>query len=194
MKSHESRITRELPASGRYLQDFLHMTATAALCALLIGQPAQADEPVKMFNQLPTPGVLADTLFPVQYRSIKFNNVAQEESASQTFGMLINFEYDSTAIVDDSLPYLDSVGQMLLMEDVQDRAVMIEGHADASGAEGYNMTLSVKRAAAIKEYIVGTYGINPDRLVVSGKGEQELLDQTDPYAAINRRVQFSAAN
>ena len=193
MNSRKSLNKRKVPGFTRNLRCFARTTACAAL-ALLLTQQAMANEEVRIFDQPPSAGELADILFPMTYRSIVFNNDAQEKPVSQDFGMLINFEYDSTVIVADSLPYLDSVGQMLNMEDIKDRSVVIEGHTDATGTETYNKHLSEQRAVAVKQYLVGVYDIDPGRLLVGGKGEQELLDRTDPEAAINRRVQFSAVN
>lgn len=193
MKDTVIKLKPELCTGTLKLRHFMRASALVAL--LMLGQNAIANEPVKIFEAPPTPGELADMLFPMTYRSIVFNDdTPQPEVPSQSFGMLINFEYDSTVIVGESLPYLDSVGQMLNMEDLQGRTVMIEGHTDANGGDMYNMTLSQKRAMAVKQYLVGVYNVDPERLLISGKGEQELYDQVDPSAAINRRVQFSAVN
>ena len=71
--------------------------------------------------------------------------------------------------------------------------VTIEGHADALGTNEYNLALGQRRAAAIRDYLVGT-GIATDRLVVLSKGETELLcsEDTDACHARNRRGHFIA--
>jgi len=47
--------------------------------------------------------------------------------------------------------------------------VMIEGHTDSLGSEGYNHGLSQRRADAVKSYLI-EHGIAPRRLPALGKG------------------------
>ncbi len=165
------------------------------------------DGQMKIYSQPPSPKELADILFPKRYRSIVLKEdtatipaqpIANESTLAYTqpsqetnmFGLLINFEYDSTTIVAPSLPLLDSVGEMMNLEKTHDQAIIIEGHADAIGSDDYNQGLSERRARAIKRYLVSVFSIAPNRLVVIGKGEQELYDKNEPANAINRRVVF----
>ena len=65
----------------------------------------------------------------------------------------------------------------------------VEGHTDASGSADFNLTLSKKRAYAVREYLV-SMKIDPSRLMPVGKGETDPLPHSDPRAPENRRVQF----
>jgi outer membrane protein OmpA-like peptidoglycan-associated protein len=47
--------------------------------------------------------------------------------------------------------------------------VMIEGHTDSLGSEGYNHGLSQRRADAVKSYLIA-HGISSRRLTALGKG------------------------
>lgn len=158
------------------------------LCALLAIQPtaAFADDSDTIFTRPPTPEKLAQLLFGPKYRSA----VTPDPDAPGRFGMMINFEYNSVKIVPKSLPLLDTVGEMLQLENVSDETLVIEGHADASGPEAYNQNLSERRADAIKRYLVGTFDVPTKQLVTLGAGETDLYDREDPYHAINRRVMF----
>jgi peptidoglycan-associated lipoprotein len=71
--------------------------------------------------------------------------------------------------------------------------VTVEGHADARGTTQYNLALGQRRAAAIRDYLVGT-GIATDRLVVVSKGEEQLVcsEDTDACHDRNRRGHFIA--
>ena len=69
------------------------------------------------------------------------------------------------------------------------REVQIVGHADASGTAEANQSLSVRRAEAVKDYLVKK-GAEPGLLVVNGVGSNELLNPANPLAAENRRVQI----
>ena len=68
---------------------------------------------------------------------------------------------------------------------------MIEGYASADGEEDYNVDLSVKRAEAVLEHLIGI-GVPSTRLEVQGYGEENPIgDNEQPEGrAVNRRVQF----
>ena len=142
------------------------------------------DYPV--FIEPPAPQQLAEILYKPRYRSL------QADAADQTnaFGMMVNFVYDSTRILADSMPLLDSVGEMLKLEKVKNQVLVIEGHTDARGTELYNNNLSLRRAKAIKLYLIASFDIQPQRLVIIGQGESQLYDYDDPQGALNRRAVF----
>jgi len=60
---------------------------------------------------------------------------------------------------------------------------VLVGHTDAKGGDAYNQILSERRAAAVKEHLVRTFGIAPDRLVSYGRGKSLLKNTADPFAA-----------
>ena len=82
---------------------------------------------------------------------------------------------------------------MLRLPQAQGKRVLIVGHTDATGAEVYNQTLSERRAAAVRAYLAGRFGIPPELLLVEGEGKREPLPGLDPRAPQNRRVEFHAA-
>ena len=161
-------------------------TAFVAILLLLSAFTAVADDADTIFTRPPAPEALADLLYGPKYRSASTFG----EDAPGRFGMMINFEYNSTKIVPKSLPLLDSVGEMLRLEEVKSEVLVIEGHADAKGTDAYNRRLSERRADAIKHYLVGTFDVPPEQLVTVGEGESKLHNREDPFDAINRRVVF----
>ena len=82
--------------------------------------------------------------------------------------------------VEKSRSFLDSVAEMLLKEEYATRTLIVEGHTDAVGTESGNQRLSERRALAVKEYLVTRYGIDPFRLLPTGKGESELFKPEAP--------------
>jgi outer membrane protein OmpA-like peptidoglycan-associated protein len=70
-------------------------------------------------------------------------------------------------------------------------SVVVEGHADETGSEGYNQTLSEKRASSVVEYLI-QLGVSADRLSTKGYGETTPLtdNKTSEGRAANRRVEF----
>jgi len=51
-------------------------------------------------------------------------------------------------------------------------SISVTGHADRSGPEDYNLKLSLKRADAVREYLI-KHGITAEQITVSGRGEAE---------------------
>jgi len=103
------------------------------------------------------------------------------------FGFRINFALNSTVIPREAQSYLDAVGGLMTQE--PQVALLIKGHTDASGSDSYNQVLSEHRAAAVQDYLVRSYRIDPARVVTQGRGEAEPLTE-NPYDGKNRRVEF----
>lgn len=70
-------------------------------------------------------------------------------------------------------------------------SIAIEGHTDSVGTEALNQTLSEKRAAAVRDYLVAR-GIPTDRMTVTGLGETTPVATNDTPAGRqqNRRVEL----
>jgi outer membrane protein OmpA-like peptidoglycan-associated protein len=69
--------------------------------------------------------------------------------------------------------------------------MVIEGHTDDSGSEGFNMRLSVARAEAARQWLIEA-GIEPERVLAVGYGEERPIadNETEEGQAENRRVEF----
>ena len=80
----------------------------------------------------------------------------------------------------------------LLMENPKG-SLLIEGFASSDGDQAYNIELSVKRAEAVRNFLIGL-GVQAERLEVQGYGEDNPIgDNKLPEGrAINRRVQFKS--
>lgn len=104
---------------------------------------------------------------------------------------LILFDYDSAAIKAESLPLLQLYGNVL-QEELKDTVLVIAGHTDNIGSDEYNLTLSQKRAEAIKHFLVTEFEIAERRLFVKfyGKSKPVADNETDEGRAQNRRVEF----
>ncbi len=155
--------------------------------AMLDAQDLSKDD---IYTKAPSPQEIADKLYKPRYRAIVTNKDTAQQKAENLFAMLINFEFDSTKILPHSYPLLDSVGQMMNLKSVGQKKIIIEGHTDAIGDSDYNLLLSQRRAQAIKNYLGIHFGVAPERMMITGKGETELYDAKSPHNEINRRVQF----
>ena len=65
------------------------------------------------------------------------------------------------------------------------------GHTDSDGSEEYNQALSIRRANAVKDFMVSE-GIDASIIDVSGKGELSPIadNRTREGRALNRRVEI----
>jgi outer membrane protein OmpA-like peptidoglycan-associated protein len=165
--------------------------AAAAIAALSGLAPGSAmAEPPTLITGEPVPAQdLAQMLYPLRTRGI-----VMHEPQATPFGFLIQFEYDSAEVKPESRPYLDEVGKMMNLPQLEGKRVMIVGHADASGGELYNQRLSELRAEAIGQYLARHHGVMSGQVMTAGRGETDPMNPNDPYDARNRRVQFHPAN
>ncbi len=174
-------------------------------------------EDVKMYSdRVPSAEELSDILFsnqpqakPKQRPSVKMRSISFSSNktpkelpkveeqiqaqASQPVGLPIKFAYNSFEVLEESKPFLNAIGEMLVLPDNANQSLIIEGHTDAGGSELYNKSLSEKRAQAVKDYLRYNFNVAPNRLQVVGMGESQSLPNVNPYAAVNRRVQFRKA-
>jgi len=106
----------------------------------------------------------------------------------------IHFEFDKARILPSSYPVLDRIAQTIRRPEV--RSVVIEGHTDSVGSDEYNLKLSDRRAAAVRDYL-STHGISGTEMTSVGKGESEpvadnqINGRDNPAGRDqNRRVEF----
>ncbi len=111
------------------------------------------------------------------------------DTGPSALSLPIQFEFDSATISASAREQLTALAQGIKLLPTS-RLVVIEGHTDASGSEDYNQQLSIRRAAAVKNYLVQIHGIEARRLRDTGVGKRQPIAGTDPFAAENRRVQF----
>jgi outer membrane protein OmpA-like peptidoglycan-associated protein len=84
---------------------------------------------------------------------------------------------------------LDVFAEVLKTKQGPAKVVRIEGHADATGSEAVNATLSLRRAEAVRDYLVKG-GVDRSLLAVEGLGAKAPKIAKDPLAAENRRVEI----
>ncbi len=119
---------------------------------------------------------------------------AQVERVSEgieiTFESAFMFKLNSAEISDSSKADLASAVDVF--KKYADTKIIIEGHTDDTGSDEYNMTLSAKRANAVKDFFVAK-GISADRLSATGYGETKPKYANDSEAnrQKNRRVELA---
>jgi outer membrane protein OmpA-like peptidoglycan-associated protein len=101
----------------------------------------------------------------------------------------VQFAFDSANILAQARSQLDALAAGIKMLPAT-QSVVIEGHTDAAGSDLYNLQLSMRRAVAVKQYLIAVHGIDASRLKTEGFGEYRPINEQDGFAAENRRVQF----
>jgi outer membrane protein OmpA-like peptidoglycan-associated protein len=103
----------------------------------------------------------------------------------------IQFEFDSDRLTPQGKLDLDTFGEALIT-DLRDATVALEGHTDAVGTDDYNQSLSDRRAAAAKQYLIDSFSISSSRLSAVGMGKDNPIASNDDEAgrSKNRRVDF----
>lgn len=168
-----------------------------ACAAYAADDPSPSSRDTVFYESPPSADDLGAHLFPdsgikSRSRSITFADSQDQSEPEKSVSMPVLFHFGKTTIVEESRPFVDSVGELLLKEEYATRNLIVEGHTDAVGTESSNQRLSEQRALAIKEYLVTQYGIDPFRLFPTGKGESRLYKPEAPSDGENRRVEFLA--
>lgn len=72
-----------------------------------------------------------------------------------------------------------------------EQMIRIEGHADNTGSDSYNLDLSERRAQAVRDFLIGS-GIGAERITARGLGEAYPLasNNTEAGRQQNRRVEI----
>ena len=145
--------------------------------------------------EVPAPRA-ADVAFINRIRKTRSLSVADREQIASLakerpqIDLEINFEYNSASVTPSSEPQLHNLGKALTSSELAGAVFMLGGHTDAKGTDGYNQSLSERRAETVKKFLMENYKISAENLVSTGYGETELKNKTDPLAAENRRVQI----
>lgn len=105
--------------------------------------------------------------------------------------LTLYFHYNSSEITDRARRELRHLGEALQNPALRPYRYLIAGHTDAAGSFEYNEALSLRRANAVRWYLIRAFGIEPWRLVTAGFGQRQLKDPRAPYEGINRRVEVA---
>ena len=162
----------------------------AMLFALAAWTAAAEDRPYELTNlgdRVPSKQELIDALKvkpPLPTRSGEPAPPLKPRAIASAIG----FEFDSAVLNDRGKEFLNNLGAALSDEALNSARLVLEGHTDAIGGEDYNLDLSKRRAAAVRDYLATVWGAPPDHMSIVGKGKSDLLDPSQPEAASNRAV------
>lgn len=109
-------------------------------------------------------------------------------SEKVTFEADTFFDFDKSVLKPAGKSKLSDLASKLQGIDIE--VVVATGHTDSVGSDSYNMKLSLRRANAVKAFLVSK-GISADRIFTAGKGETTPVasNKTREGRAQNRRVE-----
>lgn len=167
-----------------------------ALCGALAAVPSAwsqtAPSSVDVGNQVPDVASVKEGLFPEDackeleangFKCMGFKPAIRYSLPASSF------KIGSAELPDLLKKQLDVFADVLRTKRGSGRQVRVIGHADASGTPEANQALSLRRAEAVKSYLVGK-GAEPEMLVIVGVGAKDLKNASNPTAAENRRVEI----
>ncbi len=102
----------------------------------------------------------------------------------------VSFDLNSDIVRPGLYSELDRIAQIMI--EYPQTTILVEGHTDGTGTEGYNQQLSERRAANVKNLLVQR-GVPAYRINTLGCGESRPVatNATPEGRQMNRRVQIS---
>jgi len=99
------------------------------------------------------------------------------------------FDFDKATLKPEGKSKLDELAAQL--GGINLEVIIAVGHTDSVGTDAYNQKLSVRRADAVKAYLVNK-GVESNRVYTEGKGEKQPVadNKTAEGRAKNRRVEI----
>jgi OOP family OmpA-OmpF porin len=110
-------------------------------------------------------------------------------SEKVTFAADAFFDFDKATLKADGKAKLDDLTSNLNSLNLE--VIIAVGHTDSVGSDKYNQKLSIRRAEAVKSYLVSK-GVDAKRVYTEGKGEKQPVatNKTAAGRAQNRRVEI----
>ena len=117
------------------------------------------------------------------------NVVRVVETVEKAFPVLPTIHFKRNLAVIDTVRYAGELSRIVeALKEFSGVKVDIRGYTDHTGTDRVNLPLSLKRAEALKVYLIGK-GISTDRMSTFGEGKDMSVDQKDVYTEKARKVE-----
>ncbi len=124
------------------------------------------------------------------------SNLNQQTASAQSQGvylsqeppLLIYFDFARAEVLATQLPTIKKALPVLQ----ESKGLILVGHTDNVGPEQTNLSLSLRRALAVKKVLIEQYNFEASAITVLGKGSLEPVtnNTTTEQRQLNRRVEF----
>jgi outer membrane protein OmpA-like peptidoglycan-associated protein len=140
-------------------------------------------------GQVELPVVQAEPQEPVVQKPVEPKEEPAKVEEPLMVRARIHFDFNKANIKKEYIPLLKEVAKVL--RENPNINLRIEGYTDDIGTEAYNQKLALKRAMAVKDFLVKE-GIKPERIQVVGFGKGKYIaENTTPIGRLtNRRAEF----
>ena len=104
----------------------------------------------------------------------------------------IKFDPDSPIVRPESYATLGRLADALGSPALLSTAFLVVDHINSGGRRDFNVTLTQRRADAVRDILANTFKISAKRIHALGLGEEQLLDANRPTSPANVRLQIIA--
>ena len=162
-------------------------TAAAGCDGAIVAPRAAAPAPAPAAAPAPAPRAAAPAPAPAPAAARPAPPPAA--ATKVTYAADTFFDFDKSVLKADAKAKLDDLAGKVKAINLE--VIIAVGHTDSAGSDAYNQKLSVKRADAVKAYLI-TKGIEKNRVYTEGKGEKQPVadNKTDAGRSKNRRVEL----
>jgi OmpA-OmpF porin, OOP family len=173
----------------------MRVTTGGLISALALGWAPlfihAADVPQDDSKSVLTQQQIEQALRPAKTRSFQVRGLTRRSAAEaeQSVNLNIPFEYNSSALKPQASAQLQQLESALNSASLSKDRFVVAGHTDAKGNPQYNKRLSLRRANAVKRFLVAN-GMDASRLNAVGYGSEQLLAPDRPADPSNRRVEI----
>ena len=155
------------------------MYATARSVAPVILPVKEETRPVVKEEQKPV----------VKQEEKTVENVVKVEAGEKAFPVLPTVHFKRNSAIIDTVRYANELSRIVeALKEFPGVKVDIRGYTDHTGTDRVNLPLSLKRAEALKMYLVSK-GILADRMSTFGEGKDISVNQKDIYTEKARKVE-----
>ena len=143
---------------------------------------------LKRFGDVRVPAAVVPVAPKVEPKTPVAPPVAPVEPIEPVVPPFVYFEFDRSELTDEAQQKLDNFAAAMAE---REEPFVIDGHTDWIAPEQYNMSLSVRRAEAVANYLVSK-GIDRQRITTMGYGESRPIsnNNTANGRALNRRAEI----
>jgi OmpA-OmpF porin, OOP family len=172
--------------------------ATSLAMAITLAAPlsTQADVEEHFWSAQPT-GTAWVTSYGECWQSIHGPDNLEPcvKPVPKEFTVRLNFEFDKYEIAnvvnDAELQRLDDYIAQVKATEIREEISLV-GHTDAKGSDEYNMALGMRRAEAVRDYMIDKGIPESDIVSVVSEGKRNMLPDFDPFSVEQRRVKILA--